>query len=132
MLQRSHLQEERIFGQSLERFQQEGRKDSGRLDHLTQCRRSTGIFQLVKFTHCNLLTLSLIRNIWFVDLESVSVEDEEFAPVLFRFWLLICLFDPNQKAPLKVEQGVEVEENVVHGIAGDDTLLFDELLERLQ
>ena len=44
----------------------------------------------------------------------------------------VCLFDTDEESALEVEEGVQVQEDVVDLISADDALFFYEFLEFLQ
>lgn len=94
--------------------------------------RSARIFQFVELAHRNLFAFLLICNVRLVDLESLLVQNEQVSPILLRCGLCVCLLNANQEAALKVEQGIQIQENVVHLVAADDALLLYQLLELLQ
>lgn len=51
---------------------------------------------------------------------------------MFVFGLVICLFHADEEAALEIEEGIEIQEDVMDCIAGDDALLLDRLFELLQ
>ena len=71
----------------------------------------------------------LVGNKRLVDLELLLVLNKKFAPVLRRLDQLILLLYSNQKASLKVQQCIQVEEYRVRGIARNSAGLLNLVLE---
>ena len=120
----------------MEGLHEEAVECGGRLDHLSHFRSRCGSVDAGGeggvVADDGLLAFALVGDVGLVDFEGFAIEDEELAPVLLGFGEEVGLLDADEEAALEVEQGVEVEEDVVHGVAGDDAFFFHEVFEGLQ
>lgn len=84
---------------------------------------------LVKDLVRNLSSFPLIRDKGLVDIETVFKPDKRRAPSLICRWHRIRGLDSNQKTALKVENGVDIEKDLVNNISRNIALLFECLLQ---
>lgn len=84
-----------------------------------------GRLDLLKDLAGHLGSLALVRNKRPVNIESIFVGDKRSAPSLLAWRHGICCFDSDQQPPLEVEDSVDIEENLVDGIARDDALCLE-------
>ena len=76
--------------------------------------------------------LPLIRNKRLIDIKSVLVHDEGGTPFLRRNGHRVGRLDPDKKPSLEIQNGINVEEDGVHDIAGYRSFLFESCLEVMQ
>ncbi|KAI6763934.1 hypothetical protein HG530_007723 [Fusarium avenaceum] len=123
----THLEQERIFHQSLHRLQQETVEGVE-----VGCHRMRGTLNLVKNLVGNLGRLALVRDEWLINIESILIHDKWSSPTLVRVGHRICCLHTDQETSLEVENGIDVEEYLVKSITRNCTLLFERLLQIVQ
>lgn len=81
----------------------------------------------------NLSGLALVCDEGLVNVnQSIFVHNKWRSPSLIRTRHRICCLNSNQESALKIENGIDVEEDLVQGIAGDCALLFERLFQVVQ
>lgn len=87
---------------------------------------------LIPFPLADLITAGLIGDKRLILKEAIVMTQVEVTPVLGLFWECIMLLHPDEEPLSKVEEVVEVEEDLMADIAGQSAGFFELFLERLE
>lgn len=115
----AYLEEQRILDQALHGLEQksiEGVEVGGN--------RMIRELDLVEDLVGDLRRLPLVRNERLINVEGVLVKAKGCPPTLDRLGHRVCRLDPDEEPTLKVEDGVNVEEYLVHNVARYCALLL--------
>lgn len=121
------LQEQRVLDETLHGLEQEtveGVEIAGD--------RVVGGADLVKVVLGELGGFALVGDKGLVDVERVLKCDKRVAPLLVLLWYRVGRLNADEEAALDVENGIDVEENLVDDIAVDNAPLLERLLEVVQ
>lgn len=91
-----------------------------------------GLLNLVKDLVGDLGSLALVRDEGLVDIKGILVQDKWRSPSLVGSRHRIRGFHSDQEAALEIENGIDVEEDLVKNVSWNRTLLFQRLFEIVQ
>lgn len=91
-----------------------------------------GLLDLVENLVRNLRRFALVGDEGLIDAEKLFVCNKRLAPSLRDRRHGVCGLDSNQEAALKIEDGVDVEENLMDNVARNHSLLLQGLLQVVQ
>jgi hypothetical protein len=91
-----------------------------------------GPLNLVKDLTGKRSSLPLVGDKGLVDFEGLFVCDKRAAPFLAGLWHRVGRLDPDKEPSLEVEDGVNVEKDVVHDVTGNYALDLERLFEVVQ
>jgi hypothetical protein len=121
----TYLEKERVLDKTLHGLQKEA------VQSVEVARNGmTGGLDLVEHLTGQLASLPLVRDEGLVThVEDLLVGDKRAAPFLSRLRHRVCRLHPDEELPLAIQNGVDVEKDVVDDVAGNDAVLFERLLE---
>lgn len=90
------------------------------------------MLNLVKDLVGDLSSLALVRDEGLIDIKGILVQDKGRSPSLVGNRHRIRGFHTDQEATLEIENGIDVEKDLVKNVSGNRALLFQRLFEVVQ
>ena len=124
----AYLEQERVLDETLHGFQEETIQSV----EVARNRVLSGL-DLVERLAGQLASLSLVGDEGLIThVENLLVCSKRASPLLSRLRHRVRRLDPDEKLALAIQDGVDVEEDVVDDVAGNDAVLFQRLLQVVQ